>query len=81
MSTDHGTDSTSRRWYDPNRVSLVLFGVVSAAILAWGGYVFAKSTNAADKNIEQDQRIKALEDVTTKIDAKLDKVLDRLPPK
>ncbi len=73
--TDHGTNG--KRWYDPHRVTLVLFGVVFTACLAWGTFVFAKATGAADKNIEQDEKIKATERWLERIESKLDKVLER----
>jgi hypothetical protein len=68
-----------QRWYDPFRVTMTLFAIVSLFVLTWCGFTFTKATNAADKNIEQDERLKALDKAVDRIETKLDKVLDRLP--
>ena len=68
-----------KRWYDPFRVTMALFLLVGVGLSGWGAFVFSKATAASDKNIEQDQRLNAIEKAVEKIDGKMDKILDRLP--
>lgn len=75
-----------KRWYDPARMVMVLFGIVGFFTVAWGGFVFSVAYTASQKNLEQDGQIKAMVEQLMGIkqnqdkqDAKLDRVLERLP--
>jgi predicted negative regulator of RcsB-dependent stress response len=68
-----------KRWYDPNRVVLVLFAIVGFLVVGWGGWVFVSARASESKNIEQDQRIQTLERFMDRVDTKLDRLLERQP--
>jgi hypothetical protein len=82
------TDKTNgpKRWYDPYKVTMVLFSIVGLFLLAWGGFVFTLAYGATTSNAHQDEQIKAIVDKIDgidkkqdRVDAKLDRVLERLP--
>jgi preprotein translocase subunit SecY len=75
-----------RRWYDPYKVTMVLFSIVGLSICAWGGFVFTLAYGATSVNTRQDEQIKSIVDKIDgidkkqdKLDTKLDRVLERLP--
>jgi len=75
-----------KRWYDPGRMVIVLFGIVGFFTVAWGGLVFTMAYGASQKNLQQDEQIKAISDrlggfdvKLDKQDGKLDRVLERMP--
>lgn len=76
--TDHGKNN-STRWYDPHKVTLSLFGVIFLIVVAWSGVVYGMAHAGETKNVEQDEKIKTLERGFEKIDAKIDKLLERQP--
>jgi len=76
MTTDNG-NSNGRRWYDSTRIITALMSVVVFFAVAWGTLVFSLASSAKDKNIEQDGRLNNLTYMLEKIDAKLDKVLEK----
>lgn len=78
-----------RRAYDPYkgtiRLICFLLALIGSGLLAWGAFVFLKTTDASDKNIQQDGRIDGLyqkvdgvEKKVDQMDGKLDKVLIEL---
>jgi len=82
------TDKTngSKRWYDPYKVTMVLFSIVGLFLLAWGGFVFTLAYGATTANARQDEQIKAIVDKIDGFgkkqdyqDGKLDRILERLP--
>jgi len=85
-SESHKHYANGKRWYDPSRMVVTLFGIVGFFTVAWGGLVFTMAHGASQKNIEQDAIIKAINDKLDKQDVKLDKqgekldrVLERMP--
>lgn len=79
-----------RRLFDPVRgmikILAVTFSVITFFVLAWGGLVFSKAMTASDKNVQQDEQIKSISDKLQamdsrqeRIDAKIDRILERLP--
>lgn len=77
---------TPKRWYDPYKVTMVLFSIVGFFVIAWGGFVFTLAYGATTANTRQDEQIKSIVDKIDGIDKKQDKlgdkvdrVLERLP--
>jgi hypothetical protein len=75
-----------KRWYDPYKVTMILFSIVGLSLLAWGGFVFTLAYGATTVNVHQDEQIKAIVDKIDGIDKKqdrlgdkVDRVLERLP--
>jgi preprotein translocase subunit SecY len=75
-----------KRWYDPYKVTMILFSIVGLFITAWGGFVFTMAYGATTANARQDEQIKSIVDKIDgidkkqdRIDGKVDRVLERLP--
>lgn len=68
-----------RRWYDSAKVVWALIGGISFIIVCWGSVVYTNAMSAQTKNVEHDVRINSLEVKVDKIDAKLDRILERMP--
>lgn len=71
-------DANGRRWYDPLRVILVLFFLVGVGMSSFLGYLFVTATHAADKNIEQDVQINAIEKGIERFEKKIDWVIENI---
>lgn len=86
MSGLHQSSGNGRRWYDPGRMVIVLFSIVGFFTVTWGGMVFTMAYSSSQKNLQQDEQIKAVNERLNSFDAKLDKqdakldrVLERMP--
>jgi hypothetical protein len=89
---DQDTKSDGRRWYDPNRMTLALFAVVSFFVIGWGSWVFALARANEAINAQQEIEIRLLKaelggiketqgrqsDKMDRINDKIDKVLDEV---
>lgn len=74
-----GGDINGRRWTDSAKVVWALISAISFIILSWGGVVYTTAHGAETKNVEQDVKINWIEGKVDKIDAKLDRILERMP--
>jgi len=72
MSEDNG-----RRWYDPNRVTLILGALVLGFVAWWGSLVYGMSRAAELANTRQDQELDTMRRGVEKMDGKLDRLLER----
>lgn len=70
-------EDTGRRWYDPNRTTLVLGGLVLAFVAWWGTLVYGMARAAELANVRQDAAIVTLEAFTKRVDEKIDRLLER----
>jgi hypothetical protein len=75
-----------KRWYDPGKMVVTLFMIVGFFIVSWSGFVFTVAYGAGQKNLQQDEQIKAISDRLgnfdvrfDKQDGKLDRILERMP--
>lgn len=72
-------NGNGRRWYDTSRVLAAMFSLVCLFIFAWATIVWNSARVAEIKNVEQDGRLTSIEKAVEKMDAKLDRILERLP--
>jgi uncharacterized iron-regulated membrane protein len=70
-----------RRWYDASKVMAALFIAVLFFVMAWAGIVWSCARAGELKNVQQDEQIKTLSDGFKDVGGKLDRILERLPPK
>lgn len=66
-----------RRWYDPNRIAIVLGALLIAFVTWWGTLVYALANGAVQKNIEQDVTIKFVVEKITEIGVKVDRLSEK----
>jgi hypothetical protein len=58
-------------------MTMGLFGIVGFFIIGWGSWVFVMSRASEVKNVEQDQKIQAIEKAFERFETKLDRVLEK----
>jgi hypothetical protein len=75
--TDHGKNGN--RWYDPHKMTLSLFGVVSVMLVAFFGLMWSMARAAEGTNIKQDGRIEVIEKGLDRLEGKIDKLIERQP--
>lgn len=71
--TDHGKSNGSR-WYDPHRVTLALFGVVSLMVIGWSSIVYSMAHAAEIKNASQDEQLKSFKETVERIEKGVERV-------
>jgi len=74
---DH-QENNGKRWYDTSKVLALMMGFIWIIVLTWAGIVWNSARSAELKNVQQDEQIKNLQETYSKMDLKLDRIIERV---